>query len=508
MSKQKVSEVARWPVPAGWQWTTVDGIGNVALGRQRSPANHNGPKMRRYLRAGNITWNGWDLSDVKEMNFDEDDFLRFSLCSGDVLVNEGSGSAKEVGKPAIWRGQMENCCFQNTLIRVKPIGCTSEYLFFYFLFTARSEGFVSSTQGVNIHHIGKNGLASFPVPVPSISEQQRVVAKIDSLSAKTGRARDHLDHLPRLVEKYKRAVLTAAFEGKLTRQWRRGAKLLPVQPRKQADIRAKFRGGDTFQEPYELPQGWRWLRLPEVGELDRGKSRHRPRNDPRLFGGKYPFIQTGEVRAADRYLSSCSETYNDFGLQQSLLWPVETVCITIAANIAETSILAFEACFPDSIVGFLADVDKVHAAYVEYFIRTARDDLSTFAPATAQKNINLDILSSVRVPVAPVIEQEEIVRGIDAAFNWIDRLASEATNARRLIDHLDQAVLAKAFRGELVPQDPDDEPASVLLERIKAERETSGRVTGARGRPMRTHDAALQAHRRHPDACCSWTPCQ
>lgn len=107
---------------------------------------------------------------------------------------------------------------------------------------------------------------------------------------------------------------------------------------------------------------------------------------------------------------------------------------------------------------------------MEFFLRTARSELEAFAPATAQKNINLDTLAMIRVPVASTLEQNEIVHRIEAAFAWIDRLAAEATSARGLIDRLDQTVLAKAFRGELVPQDVGDEPASELLERIRAER--------------------------------------
>src|SRR5688572_16769003 len=133
MTEQSVHVIALWPTPTSWEWTAVSSVGSVALGRQRSPSNHNGPHMRPYLRAANITWDGWDLSDVKEMNFDDADFSRFRLHPGDVLVNEGSGSAKEVGKPAIWQGQIENCCFQNTLVRVQPRACTSEYLYSYFL---------------------------------------------------------------------------------------------------------------------------------------------------------------------------------------------------------------------------------------------------------------------------------------------------------------------------------------------------------------------------------------
>lgn len=249
----------------------------------------------------------------------------------------------------------------------------------------------------------------------------------------------------------------------------------PVDGRSAAEIRSKYSTdqSDEFDPPFATPSTWRWLRLPEIGDLDRGKSRHRPRNDPKLFGGPYPFVQTGDVRAADRLLTEFSTTYSEFGLEQSRLWPIGTVCITIAANIAETAILGIEACFPDSVVGFLPDVDRVSGEFVEFFIRTMRSELEAFAPATAQKNINLNVLSSVRVPVPPVEEQAEIVRRIESAFGWLDRMAADHAAAARLLPKLDAAILAKAFRGELVPQDPNDEPASVLLEQITEEREAA-----------------------------------
>jgi type I restriction enzyme S subunit len=141
--------------PENWLYVPTKAVGEVFLGRQRSPKNHNGPHMRPYMRAANITWKGLDLSDVKEMNFDPSDFERFKLQVGDVLVNEGSGSAEEVGKPAIWNGEIENCCFQNTLICVRPFEDMSEYLYFVFLNAALSKDFIKETRGIGIHHLGK-----------------------------------------------------------------------------------------------------------------------------------------------------------------------------------------------------------------------------------------------------------------------------------------------------------------------------------------------------------------
>ena len=179
---------------------------------------------------------------------------------------------------------------------------------------------------------------------PSLSEQRRIVTKLDSLTGRTARAREELGRIPRLIQKYRAAILSAAFSGELTREWRAAHReLKPVSPRPTSEIRTKYRrSSEEFVPPFNVASKWQWLRLPEIGDLDRGKSKHRPRNAAFLFGGPYPFVQTGEVRAAEQYLTTYSKTYNEAGLAQSCLWPAGTVCITIAANIAETAILAID----------------------------------------------------------------------------------------------------------------------------------------------------------------------
>lgn len=109
--------------------------------------------------------------------------------------------------------------------------------------------------------------------------------------------------------------------------------------------------GDPISNSHALPEAT----LPELGEFGRGVSKHRPRNDPKLLGGKYPLIQTGDVASANLYITSYTTTYSELGLTQSKMWDKGTLCITIAANIAKTAILNFDACFPDSIVGFSAN---------------------------------------------------------------------------------------------------------------------------------------------------------
>jgi len=180
----------------------------------------------------------------------------------------------------------------------------------------------------------------------------------------------------------------------------------------------------------EIPDSWLWAYLPNLGFMNRGTSRHRPRNASHLYGGDYPFIQTGDVAQSGGRITSHQQTYSNAGLAQSRLWPAGTVCITIAANIAESALLTYPACFPDSVVGVIADPELSLPEYVEYFIKTARADLAQYAPATAQANINIAILNDVAVPTPPLEEQREIVRRGEALFKLADQIENESKPQR------------------------------------------------------------------------------
>ena len=162
--------------------------------------------------------------------------------------------------------------------------------------------------------------------------------------------------------------------------------------------------GDPVTNSKKLPT----MKLSKLGELNRGVSKSRPRNKPELMGGPYPLVQTGEVTAAELYITNYENTYSEAGLAQSKMWPKGTLCITIAANIAQTGILGFDACFPDSVVGFLAN-DKVKQIYVHYWFGFFQKILEEQAPQVAQKNINLKTLSDLDVMVPPIEQQNEFV---------------------------------------------------------------------------------------------------
>ena len=153
---------------------------------------------------------------------------------------------------------------------------------------------------------------------------------------------------------------------------------------------------------------WKKVTLDQMGIISRGKSKHRPRNDARLFGGKYPFIQTGDIGTAGLYVTEYSQTYNDEGLAQSKLWEKDTLCITIAANIADTALLAFPACFPDSIMGFIPFENVANVKFVKYCFDILQRDCQQISQGTAQDNLSWKKLSTILFPCPPIEIQNKI----------------------------------------------------------------------------------------------------
>jgi type I restriction enzyme, S subunit len=340
-------------------------------------------------------------------------------------------------------------------------------------------------------------LERIPVGLPPLAEQHRIVAKVEELmalcdrleAARTARetARDRLaaaslarlnapdpdtfqadacfalDTLPALttrpdqIKQLRQAILNLAVRGKLVPQDATNepaSELLRriAKERERLVKEGQVKRQDTLPEvslaesPFELPVGWAWGRFPELGTFGRGKSKHRPRNDPALFeGGEHLMIQTGDVARSQGVIETYTSKYNDFGLSQSFKWPKGTLCITIAANIADSGILSFDACFPDSVVGFIPASFFENARYFDYFLRTAKANLSEFAPATAQKNINLEILTQVLIPIPSLAEQHRIVAKVDKLMVLCDRLEASLNAAVDSRSRLIDALLAEAL---------------------------------------------------------------
>lgn len=165
---------------------------------------------------------------------------------------------------------------------------------------------------------------------------------------------------------------------------------------------------------------WEYKSLDELGSVSRGRSKHRPRNDASLFGGKYPFIQTADVKNANLYLTDYTETYNEKGLEQSRLWKAGTLCITIAANIADTAILGIDACFPDSIMGFIPFESVSNVKFVKYAFDLLQQNCKKISQGTAQDNLSWEKLSTIKFPAPDIEIQNKIADYISAYDDFIE----------------------------------------------------------------------------------------
>ena len=174
--------------------------------------------MRPYLRSANVTWEGISLDDVKQMNFDDADFETYRLEPGDLLLNEASGSPGEVGKPAIWAGEIENCCFQNTLLRIRTAEIDIRYLYWYCFASALSGRFGDAGRGVNIRHLGKRGLSQFSIPIAPSEEQGEIAVMLDQQFEQAKRLKQTAQLVLDRVTALRRAVLAQAFSGRLVPQ--------------------------------------------------------------------------------------------------------------------------------------------------------------------------------------------------------------------------------------------------------------------------------------------------
>lgn len=333
------------------------------------------------------------------------------------------------------------------------------------------------------------------IAVPPLAEQHRIVAKVDELmvlcdqleqqteqslaahqtlvevllatltehddfQTSWQRIVEHFDLLfttEHSIEKLKQTILQLAVMGKLVPQ-NPSDEPASVLLEKIAEEKAQLIADKKIkkqkplpaitveEKPFEIPEGWEWCRLPDLGDLARGKSKHRPRNDPKLYvNGKIPLIQTGDVARSTGIIETYSAMYNETGLAQSHLWPKGTLCITIAANIADTGVLGFDACFPDSVVGYTPFESQIPTKYFDYFIRTAKANLEKFAPSTAQKNINLEILGQVLVPCPPLNEFLKIVERIDSLMALCEQLKARLSDAQTTQLQLADAVVENAL---------------------------------------------------------------
>lgn len=341
----------------------------------------------------------------KETRFSGNYDNKYVVNAGDLLI----GMDGEFGCYA-WKG--EPALLNQRVCRLQGFDQNLVPRFLFYGVNSYLKAIEDVTGFTTVKHISSKQILDIDFPIPPLPDQQRIVTLLDE-----------------------------AFDGIATAKANAEKNLQNARAIFESHLQSVFsQRGD----------GWQDKTLEEISTtFGRGKSKHRPRNEPKLYGGKYPFIQTGDVRNAGHFITEFSQTYSEAGLAQSKLWPKGTICITIAANIAETGILGFDACFPDSVIGVVPNPAEAEVGFVEYLLQSFKVRIQALGQGSAQANINMGTFENERFPFPSVSEQRRIVAKLDDLSEETQRLESLYQSKLKNLDELKKSLLAQAFNGAL-----------------------------------------------------------
>ncbi len=470
-------------LPEGWEWVTLATVGEIVGGGTPKSDNpqfwaKNGikwitPADLYGLKGKYITSGARDISPAGLSN------------SSARLMPKGSvlfSSRAPIGYVAIADAELStNQGFKSCVPYIKE---SAEYIYYFLLASAKKID--AEASGTTFKEVSGAIVSKILLPLPPLSEQLKIVSRAnelmslcdqleqqsltsldahqqlvetllgtltdsqnaEELAENWTRISEHFDTLfttEASVDALKQTILQLAVMGKLVPQDPNdepASELLKriAQEKAQLVKEGKIKKQKSLppisdeEKPFELPEGWEWSYLSDIGILARGRSKHRPRNDPTLYAdGTIPLVQTGDVARSNGCINTYSALYNQLGLSQSKLWNKGTLCITIAANIADSGILNFDACFPDSVVGFTPYENEIPVLYFHYFMMTIKSTLEKFAPSTAQKNINIDILSQLFFPCPPLEEFHRIVDKVQNLLSVCDVLRTSIQSAQQAL---------------------------------------------------------------------------
>lgn len=411
-----------------------------------------GDHMRPYLRAANVTWRGLDLSDVMEMDFRPSEFETYELHSGDILLAEASGSASEVGKPAVWRGERKGVCFQNTLIRVRARDPKLvPFLHWHFQHDAHTGRFAAASRGVGIHHLGAEAMSGWEIVVPPLPEQRRIVEALDTHFTRLNAAVATLKRVRANLKRYQAAALQAAIEGRLL-----AASGLHLD--------ADCPGTES------LPEAWHWSALVDLCESITDGDHMPPPQAPTGV----PFLVIGDVRTGAIDFSGARfvpQVYFD-ALDASRRPRRGDVLYTVTGSFGIPVRVRTDRPFcVQRHIAILRPRQEIGDRFLALWLATpyVLRQVGRVATGTAQKTVGLRPLRKIIVPVPPKVLRGEIVDAAERILSICAAAVGQVDRTEARIARLRQSLLRVAFDGRLLPQDPRDEPASVLLERIRAE---------------------------------------
>ena len=415
-------------LPPGWAEATLGQSAETRLGKMLDAAKNKGVE-RPYLRNVNVRWGGFDLSDLQTMRVTQEEFDALRVRDGDIFACEGG----EPGRCAVWREGPREVVYQKALHRIRPEGdIDPDFLAKRIHVAVRGGEVAHLLTGTTIKHLPQVGLQKMGLQIPPVAEQHRIVAKLDALTARLARARAELHRTLELPQRLRTETLRLAF----------------ANIQNHAPLRSLTQfvtSGSRGWAKFYADEGPVFIRVGDVRRLDVRlvlSDVQRVQPPPSAEGART------SVRASD-------------------------VVVTITADLGRVGVV------PEGVSGYVNQhvalarpIDPSNGRWIAWYLASemGQTQMLTKDRGVTKAGLGLDDIRDVRIPVLDARQRDDIVTEIEVRFARADRLEAEAQKALALIDRLEAAILAKAFRGELVTQDPNDEPASVLMERIRARR--------------------------------------
>lgn len=394
----------------------------AAINATALPAGTDADYEFDYLEISNVNYHGVvDPNAIEHLRFeDAPSRARRRVAVGSTVISSVRPNLQAV---AFFADVPEHliCSTGFNVVEPQPGKLSPQFAYYHLLSENARQYFEAAATGVGYPAIGDKDFNALNVPLPPLPEQRRIAAYLDAscaaIDAAVSAKRRQLDTLDTLR-------ITIIQES--------------VTKGADPDVEMMESGVDWFPV---IPKHWRTVKLKRHTHMIRGQFSHRPRNDPAFYDGPYPFIQTGSISAVEKFITEFSQTLNEEGLRISRLFPADTVVMTITgAKIAEVAVTTFEACFPDSIVGFIPD-HCLNRDYLFYLLVAMKPALLSAMVVTTQPNINYVQIGGNYVPVPPVSEQEMIVQRIEGGVERI----------REIRDSLDRQIATlTAYRKSLI----------------------------------------------------------